>query len=203
MFLAKTPTIIKKYYPGLVWEIPNTQKNVYLTFDDGPVPEVTEWVLDLLSQHKIKATFFCIGDNVKKHSSIYNRILDEGHVVGNHTFNHLNGWRTGKKEYLKNIAECQKVVSTNLFRPPYGRIKKSHLKEISKNYKVVMWDVLSGDFDQKSSPDKCFENVVKNAVSGSIIVFHDSYKAEKNIKYALPRAIEYLIKNGFSFEALN
>jgi len=203
MFLAKTPTIIKKYYPKLIWDLPNDDNKIYLTFDDGPVPEITGWVLDLLMEHNIKATFFCIGDNVNKHSQIYQRILAEGHAVGNHTYNHLNGWKTSKGEYIKNVIECQKVVGSKLFRPPYGRIKKPQLNTLSLRYKIVMWDVLSGDFDENLTPKKCYENVVENTVSGSIIVFHDSLKAERNLKYALPKAVEYLMTKGFVFEKLN
>jgi len=202
MFLAKIPTIIKKYYPKLVWEVPNAEKKIYLTFDDGPIPEITEWVLDVLMQQNIKATFFCIGENVSKYTSVYKRILAEGHAVGNHTYNHLNGWKTGRGKYLQNIEECQKVIDSNLFRPPYGRIKKSQFKKLSTTYKIIMWDVLSGDFDQKTSPEKCCENVVKNTVSGSIIVFHDSLKAKRNLKHALPKAIEYLLAQGFVFDVL-
>jgi len=202
MFLVKPPTIIKKYYPNLVWDIPNTEKKIYLTFDDGPIPEITEWVLDLLAQNNIKATFFCIGDNVAKHTSVYKRILAEGHAVGNHTFNHLNGWKTGRVEYLNNIEQCSKLVDSNLFRPPYGRIKKSQLKNLSATHEIIMWDVLSGDFDQKTSPEKCYQNVVNNTESGSIIVFHDSLKAERNLNYALPKIIEYLLAEGFVFDVL-
>ena len=202
MFLVKPPTIIKKYYPNLVWDIPNTEKKIYLTFDDGPIPEITEWVLDLLAQNNIKATFFCIGDNVAKHTSVYKRILAEGHAVGNHTFNHLNGWKTGRVEYLNSIEQCSKLVDSNLFRPPYGRIKKSQLKNLSATHKIIMWDVLSGDFDQKTSPEKCYQNVVNNTESGSIIVFHDSLKAERNLNYALPKIIEYLLAEGFVFDVL-
>jgi len=202
MFLAKTPSIIKKYYPKLVWEVPNTERKIFLTFDDGPIPGVTEWVLDLLIHYNIKATFFCIGDNVVKHSAIYQRILAEGHAVGNHTFNHLNGWKSGGRKYLKGVVRCRQLVDSKLFRPPYGRVSKSQLKHISKTYKVVMWDVLSGDFDSKTSPEKCYDNVVNNTVSGSIIVFHDSLKAEKNLKQALPRAIEALLAQGFVFDVL-
>ena len=202
MFLAKTPAIIKKYYPKLVWEVPNPENKIFLTFDDGPIPEVTEWVLDVLLQHNIKATFFCIGDNVSKHNAIYMRILADGHAVGNHTYNHLSGWSTGMLKYLKNIEECSKLIDSNLFRPPYGRIKKSQLKYITKTHKVIMWSVLSGDFDLSTSPERCYQNVVKNTVSGSVIVFHDSFKAEASLKYALPKAIAYLLAEGFSFDVL-
>mgnify|MGYP000253532389 CR=1 FL=1 len=202
MFLAKSPAIIKKYYPNLVWDIPNTEKKIYLTFDDGPIPVITEWVLDLLLSHKIKATFFCIGENVAKYPTIYKRILSEGHAVGNHTLNHLDGWKTSRSSYIKNVIECQQLVESTLFRPPYGRVKKSQLKKLSLRYKTIMWDVLSGDFDQKTTPEKCSENVINNTVSGSIIVFHDSLKAERNLKYALPIAIEHLRAEGFVFDVI-
>ncbi len=203
MFLAKTPAIIKKYYPQLIWDVPNNEQKIYLTFDDGPIPEITEWVLQLLQEKQVRATFFCIGDNVKKHPELYQKILNEGHVVGNHTFNHLEGWKTGTWKYLKNIEECHQLVNSKLFRPPYGRIKKSQANKIVRKYKVVMWDVLSGDFDQKTTPEKCYNNVVQNVNSGSIIVFHDSLKAERNLKYALPKAIDYLLEKGFVFDVLN
>ncbi|NQX98848.1 MAG: polysaccharide deacetylase family protein [Flavobacteriales bacterium] len=202
MFLAKSPTIIKKYYPQLVWDIPNNNNKIYLTFDDGPIPEITDWVLDLLAEYNIKATFFCIGDNVEKYPIIYQRILDENHVVGNHTFNHVNGWKTKDEIYFENIEKCFKQVNSTLFRPPYGRIKKSQLKELSKKYSIIMWDVLSGDFDAKTTPEKCYSNVIKNTQTGSVIVFHDSVKAIENLKYALPKSIEYLLEQGFFFDVL-
>ncbi len=202
MYLAKSPAIIKKYYSALVWDIPNDKNNIFLTFDDGPIPGVTEWVLDVLKQYNVKATFFCIGDNVANHSAVYQRTIAEGHAVGNHTFNHLNGWKTRSETYLANVQYCQEMVDSKLFRPPYGKIKQSQLKVINRHYSIVMWDVLSGDYDQKTTPEKCYENVVSNVRSGSIIVFHDSIKAEKNLKYALPRVIEYLLEQGFVFEVL-
>lgn len=202
MFLVKSPTIIKKYYPKLVWDIPNTQNKIFLTFDDGPVPEVTEWVLDILKKYQIKATFFCIGNNAKLHPKIYQRIKTEGHAIGNHTFNHLNGWETTDNDYFESIEQCQKVVASNLFRPPYGRIKKSQLKNVNEHYSIIMWDVLSGDFDVKTSPKKCYKNVVNNTKEGSIIVFHDSVKASENLYYALPKAIDYLLKEGFVFDRI-
>lgn len=202
MYLAKPPTILKKYYAQLTWNIPNTDNIIYLTFDDGPIPEITTWVLDILKQHGILATFFCIGDNVKNHPSIYQRILSEGHAVGNHSQNHLNGWKTTDEIYFDNIKECSKLVSSNLFRPPYGRIKKAQYAIINPQYKIVMWDVLSGDFDVKTSPEKCYKNVINNVQSGSIIVFHDSIKAAENMKFALPKAIEFLLEKGFVFKTI-
>jgi peptidoglycan/xylan/chitin deacetylase (PgdA/CDA1 family) len=203
MFLAKSPILIKKYYSQLIWDIPNGENKIFLTFDDGPIPEITEWVLDILLQYKVKATFFCIGDNVIKHPVIYQRIIKEGHTVGNHTQNHLKGWKTTNDIYIKNIEACAHHVSSKLFRPPYGRIKKAQLKGIKDSYKIVMWDVLSGDFDLKTTPEKCYQNVVKNTKSGSIVVFHDSIKASENLKYALPKAIEFLLEKGYVFELIS
>lgn len=202
MFLVKSPAIIKKYYPNLIWEVPNSENKIYLTFDDGPIPEITEWVLDVLKQYNIKATFFCIGDNVVKYPTVFQRIIVEGHIAGNHTFNHLNGWKTSSEIYLANIEACKEVLNTFIFRPPYGRIKKSQVQDLSKAYRIIMWDVLSGDFDAKTSPEKCYNNVIKNTKSGSIIVFHDSIKAAENLKATLPKAIEYLLEQGFVFDVL-
>ena len=203
MFFAKSPTIIKKYYSQLTWDIPNQENKIYLTFDDGPIPGITEWVLDVLNEHQIKATFFCIGDNVIKYPAIYQRILDEGHAVGNHTQNHLNGWKIEDKDYFRNVDACADMVNSKLFRPPYGRIRKSQLTTLKKEYSIIMWDVLSGDFDHKTSPEKCLSNVIKNTKSGSILVFHDSIKASENLKYALPKAIEVLLGKGFVIDVIS
>ena len=207
---VKTNRLIKKVFSNLVWDMPNTDNKIYLTFDDGPIPEVTEWVLDILKQEKIKATFFCIGDNIQKHPNIYNRILTEGHQTGNHTFNHLNGWKTNTVDYIANFKLCeiehlkQNTKHFFLFRPPYGKIKLSQTKLIKQlGYKIIMWDVLSYDFDTTLSPEKCLENVISNTTQGSIIVFHDSVKAEKNLKYALPKAIQVLKDKGFVFDVIS
>lgn len=206
---VKTNRLVKMIFKNLIWDIPNSDKRIYLTFDDGPIPEVTEWVLDVLKQEKIKATFFCIGDNIKKHPSIYNRILSEGHETGNHTFNHLNGWKTNTADYIANFNLCQseelklKTFNSFLFRPPYGKIKPSQSKIIRQlGYKIIMWDVLSYDFDANVSPEECLENVISNTAQGSIIVFHDSLKAANNIKYALPKAIHFLKRKGFVFDVI-
>ena len=207
---VKTNTWIKKIFNNLVWDIPNSNKRIYLTFDDGPIPNVTEWVLEILKSEDIKATFFCIGDNIKKHPEVYKRILSEGHQTGNHTFNHLNGWKTKTKSYLGNFELCEtehlklNTEHSFLFRPPYGKIKPSQSKAIRQlGYKIIMWDVLSYDFDPTISVEKCLENVISNTEQGSIIVFHDSIKAEKKLKYALPKTIQILKDKGFIFDVIS
>lgn len=207
---VKTNSLIKKVFNNLVWDIPNSDKKIFLTFDDGPIPEITEWVLDILKSEEIKATFFCIGDNIKKHPEVYKRILAQGHQTGNHTFNHLNGWKTETNHYIDNFklceTECLKLNTEHsfLFRPPYGKIKPSQTKAIRNlGYKIIMWDVLSYDFDPNIIPEKCLENVISNTEQGSIIVFHDSKKAEKNLKYALPKAIQILKNKGFVFDVIS
>lgn len=202
MFLVKSPSIIKKYYPRLVWDIPNEENKIYLTFDDGPIPEITEWVLDILKQYNIKATFFCLGCNAAKNAKILEQIRERGHVVGNHSCHHLSGWDSSDEAYLNNIKKANKLLNTKLFRPPYGRIKKSQITNLIEDYKVIMWDVLSGDFDPKTTPEKCYNNVIKNTKTGSVIVFHDSVKASENLKYALPKTIEYLLEQGFIFDVI-
>ena len=203
MFLAKSPKIIKKYYPQLVWDIPNLENKIYLTFDDGPIPEITPWVLAILKQYKIKATFFCLGCNVAKNPEILAQIIKEGHAVGNHLYHHLSGWDTDDEAYFSNVKKCNEVVNSKLFRPPYGRIKKSQIAILDKIYKIVMWDVLSGDFEAKTTPEKCFQNVIKNTKSGAIIVFHDSVKAFSNLENTLPKTIEYLLEKGFVFDKIS
>lgn len=202
MYLAKTPLALKKAYPNLIWDLPNENNTIYLTFDDGPTPEVTEWTLEVLQQHDVKATFFVVGENVKKHPKVYQRILEEGHAIGNHTQHHLNGWKTKTVDYIKDVKICQEQLNTNLFRPPYGKIKRAQIKRLKDQYKIIMWDVLSGDFDVNIHPEKCFTNVVEKVQSGSIIVFHDSLKAQENLKYALPKTIAYLKAQGFVFEII-
>jgi len=202
MYLSKSPKIVKKYYQNLVWDIPNDEKKIYLTFDDGPTPEITPWVLEMLNQHQITATFFCLGCNIEKHPDIYKAIIDGGHTVGNHTYHHLNGWHTADEDYFRNIKKCNDFIHSKLLRPPYGRIRKSQANKLSAEYKIIMWDVLSGDFDPKTTKEKCLYNVVKYTKSGSIIVFHDSVKAAEKLKYTLPQAIEILLDSGFVFDTV-
>jgi peptidoglycan/xylan/chitin deacetylase (PgdA/CDA1 family) len=209
---VKTHWSIKKLFSNYVWSIPNNENKVYLTFDDGPTPEITEWTLSQLKKYNAKATFFCIGDNIRKFPEIFEKIVAEGHHIGNHTFNHLKGWKTKKEKYIENAAICNSEIlkssifnlQSKLFRPPYGKIKPSQSKVLRKlGYKIIMWDVLSEDYDSTISPEKCLENVLKNVTSGSIIVFHDSKKAYRNLEYALPRTLEFLKEKGFVCEKID
>lgn len=205
MYLAKTPILLQWLYPSLRWHQARNEKKLYLSFDDGPIPEITPWVLAELDKVGAKATFFCIGDNVRKHPEIFQLLKEKGHRIGGHTFNHLNGWQTATEQYLNNIKDCDHYFQTDLFRPPYGRIKRSQVsavQQLPQHYQIIMWDVLSGDFDQKISPTTCLHNVLKNAQNGSIIVFHDSLKAEKNLRYTLPIALSYWKEHGYSFATL-
>ncbi|TKC05482.1 polysaccharide deacetylase family protein [Pedobacter polaris] len=205
MYLVKSPLLLKWYYSALIWNKPRSAKIVYLTFDDGPIPNVTDFVLNTLKSFDAKATFFCIGDNIVKHPEIFEKLKKDGHAIGNHTFNHLKGWKTKDDTYINNCLKCQELTQSNLFRPPFGRIKKSQssiLKSLIPNLNIIMWDVLSGDFDIDLSPEKCFQNVIKNTENGSIIVFHDSLKAFDRLKYALPKTIQYLSDKGYQFGTL-
>lgn len=205
MYLVSTPKLLRAFYPSLVWQIDTLQKELYLTFDDGPHKTVTPFVLETLKQYDAKATFFCIGKNVDANKEVYKRIIDEGHSVGNHTQNHLNGWKTSKYYYIKNIAVASERINSTLFRPPYGRIKKSQIKSLQtpdSQLKIIMWSVLSGDFDTNISGEKCLKNVLKNSKQGSIVVFHDSEKAFERLQYALPKTLEHFSKQGYQFKAL-
>lgn len=210
----KTPTVAKRMFPNYVWDIPTTEKVIYLTFDDGPTPEITNWTLDVLKQYYAKATFFCIGNNIEKHPDIFQNILENGHGIGNHTQNHIKGWKTKAKDYLKNIAEAQEVVdskminlqspTSNLFRPPYGQITPKQGKRLlDLGYKIIMWDVLSFDWEASVEKETCLENVISKTTTGSIIVFHDSIKASRNMQYALPKVLEHFTNEGYCFKALN
>lgn len=202
MYLINAPFFLRLYYPKVTFNRSRNERKVYLTFDDGPIPEVTPFILETLAAQRIKATFFCVGDNIEKHRTIYDRILSEGHRVGNHTFNHLRGWDTDDQVYLENIAKCQQLTKTTLFRPPYARAKKSQLKVLHQGYDVIFWDVLSGDFDEQISPEKCYQNVIRHVRNGSIIVFHDNIKAIPRVSYALPKVITYLKEKGYAFGVL-
>jgi peptidoglycan/xylan/chitin deacetylase (PgdA/CDA1 family) len=205
LYLVKTPWWIKKWlYPDYLWSMPRNQKKIYLTFDDGPHPIATTFILDALKKYNAIATFFCIGKNIAAHPDIYKRILSEGHATGNHTHDHLNGWKTKDKTYFENIIQASKYIDSRLFRPPYGRISRFQAKQAADkmNFTIVMWSVLSADFDIAITPQKCWRNVKRSAGNGSIIVFHDSEKAMERMKYALTETLEYFSKKGFVFEKL-
>ncbi len=206
-YMVKTPWWLKKMYPSLVWDIPSEEKVLYLTFDDGPHKIFTPLVLSHLQQFNAKATFFCIGKNVGETPSVYSAILQQGHAVGNHTQNHLNGWKTKDDIYIQNIAEASAHIQSGLFRPPYGRITKFQAALLQQRqagpFVIIMWDVLSGDFDTDLSPERCLQNVMMYAKPGSIIVFHDSAKAFDRMNYALPRVLEHFSNRGFTFKTLS
>ncbi|MBL7739671.1 MAG: polysaccharide deacetylase family protein [Chitinophagaceae bacterium] len=206
-YFVKTPWWLKKIYPSYTWDIKTNEKILYLTFDDGPHEQATIFVLDELKKYNAKATFFCIGKNVAAHPDIYKRISDEGHAVGNHTCHHLNGWKTRDEEYLKDVADAARLINTFLFRPPYGRIRSFQAKNIGKAMKqplakIIMWDVLSGDFDTMLTKEECLQNVVLNAKKGSVVVFHDSQKAFRLLEFVLPRVLDFFTAEGYRFQAL-
>lgn len=210
-FWVKTNNIVKRIFYNQVWDIPNTQNTVYLTFDDGPTPEITEWVLAILDHHNIPATFFCIGNNIDKHPDIFNKVIAHGHRIGNHTYNHLKGWKTKNDDYIRNTKACEEAITkhtqgkinTRLFRPPYGKIKPIQSRLLRKQgYQIIMWDVISMDYDKTVTPEECIQNVIRNTRQGSIIVFHDSQKAFQNLEYVLPKAIQGLKERGFRFDVL-
>jgi peptidoglycan/xylan/chitin deacetylase (PgdA/CDA1 family) len=205
MYLVKTPWWLRTLYPSLEWRRKGTDKNIYLSFDDGPHETATPFVLDQLKQYNAKASFFCIGKNVAAYPELYQNIIAAGHTIGNHTQSHVNGWKTKDEVYLQDIAEASALIHSDLFRPPYGRIKRSQVKKLKRqnpNTKIIMWDVLSGDFDADLTPDACLGYVVYHARPGSIVVFHDSAKALNRLQYALPKTLEHFTKEGYTFKAL-
>lgn len=206
MFLHKTPSLLQWLYPNLIWKEKTDAKIIYLTFDDGPIPEVTPWVLEQLKKHNAKATFFCVGDNIRKYPHVFKQVIDGKHAVGNHTFHHLNGWKTDSTSYLKDFLSCEEEIqkhnySTQLFRPPYGRITPRQIKQLNSR-QIVMWDVLSGDFLSRLKPEEVLDKSIKNTQNGSIVVFHDSQKAYKNLAIVLPQYLEHFIQLGYEFHAL-
>jgi peptidoglycan/xylan/chitin deacetylase (PgdA/CDA1 family) len=203
--MVNTPWLLKKLYPKRIWDIKGGEKCIYLTFDDGPIPDVTPFVLDVLKPYNAKATFFCIGDNVLKHPDIFEQVKAGGHSIGNHTYNHLKGWVTPDKTYLDNFLKADEVLAVKLFRPPYGRIKSSQVKLLQQakpGLEIIMWSVLSADYDTTLKPEKCLENVLQNTGAGDIVLFHDSLKARERMEYALPKALEFWSKEGYSFKAI-
>ena len=206
-YFVKTPGWLKRIYDRYIWNMPSDEKAIYLTFDDGPHPAATPFVLKQLRQYNALATFFCIGKNVVSHRELYNQIINEGHATGNHTYNHLNGWKTANDAYMKDIALASAVIDSDLFRPPYGRITSFQAKNLKpvmrgKNPRVIMWDVLSADFDINCSPKQCLANVLFSVMPGSIVVFHDSEKAYPRLEYALPRILDHFSDKGYAFRSL-
>lgn len=199
---VRPPFFYKLLLPQLIWKIQTDEPVIYLTFDDGPHPEITQEVLDILESYQAKATFFCVGENVKKYPDTYQMILDKGHATGNHSFNHLSGWKASRKEYFENVEKCAKYVDSHLFRPPYGKINILHIPYLKITYRVVMWSVLPHDYSSKITPEQCLQNAIKYSEAGSIVVFHDSEKALKNMMYALPRFLEYFSEKDYKFKLL-
>ena len=203
MFIERPPYLYRILVSEAFWRIQSKQKCVYLTFDDGPIPGVTPWVLDLLDNYGIKATFFCVGDNVARNPDIFEDIKSRGHRVGNHTMNHIQAPGFSQASYLDNVEKANKLIKSNLFRPPHGWMKRSQAKAVKENYRIIMWDVVTRDYSNKMTPEKVFENIRKYTRNGSIIVFHDSLKAEEKLRYALPKSIEWLIAKGYEFKVFS
>ena len=194
--------ILQKLFPSLIWNLTSKEKVIYITFDDGPHPELTPFILQELNKYNAKATFFIIGEEVDSYPSLYKDILKGNHSVGNHTYSHLNGWTTKNSEYFSDVEKCHSIINSKLFRPPFGRIKPSQIRHLKKAFKIVMWDVLSWDFHKNTSSDRCFKIIKKKTKNGSIIVFHENDKAIKNVKYCLPKMLEYFNKKGYVFKAI-
>lgn len=209
-YFVKTPGLIPLLFWKQTWRILSEKKTIYLTFDDGPTAEITKWILDTLQQYHAKATFFCIGKNIEAHPDLFKRISEDGHAIGNHTFDHLNGWKTANKDYLDSVLKTEKIMlnlnphaSSPLFRPPYGKIKNSQTRSLmAHNFTIIMWSVLSADFDASINADRCLKNVIKNTEDGSIVVFHDSVKAFDKLKLVLPKVLQHFSKKGFVFKRI-
>jgi len=200
--VSRIMPLIQQMDKRMLWRVETTEKVLYLTFDDGPIPELTPWVLDVLKEHGAKATFFCMGRNVEAHPELFQRLLAEGHAVGNHTWDHPSGWRTPRTDYFRSVLRCQRLTRTDLFRPPYGRATSAQINALRKRFKLVMWDVLSGDFEERMTGEDCFELVKLKAKPGSIIVFHDNLLSEIRMKHALPRVLAHYKGLGYRFEPL-
>ena len=197
MILSHPPELLRRLYPSLMWEVKTKKNNIYLTFDDGPTPGVTDLVLDKLKAYGAKATFFCLGNNSKKHPDLFNRIIAEGHAIGNHTYNHMNGWKNTTSDFLADVRSFEEFHQTKLFRPPYGKLTPSQITALKKEYKIVMWSILSLDYDTRVSPQKCQETTFRKLKPGSIVVFHDSEKAKRNMLPTLDKVLEKIYENGW------
>lgn len=203
MYLVKTPKVVQKLFSNVIWRIPSDSKSIFLTFDDGPIPEVTPFILETLEQYNAKGSFFCVGENVEKYPEIFNRIVAKGHTVGHHGYSHISGWKTNHEEYLKDVQKGADIVNSPFFRPPYGKLKHSQYTELSKKYNIIMWDVLVGDFDKNISVGKCYSNIVKNTHRGSILVLHDNLKTKGIITELLPKVLEHFSSKDYQFKALD
>ena len=203
-YFTKKPWILKQIYGKCIWEMDEKQKVLYLTFDDGPHPTETGFILDLLKQYNALATFFCLGENIEAYPDIFHKVVAEGHGVGNHTYSHLDGWRTPNEKYFTDIKKADALIHSKLFRPPYGHITRFEVKRLREEfqYNTIMWSIMAGDFDKKTSGEQCLKNVTQNAKEGSIIVFHDNDSASANMRYALPHILERFSKEGFRFEKI-
>lgn len=200
--IARPPRLLRQLYPGALWRLPETEKVIYLSFDDGPVPGITTEALSVLEQYNAKATFFCVGENVQRYPDIYSTLLKSGHAVGNHTQHHTDGWQVSTKAYLRDVKRCEEHVHSKLFRPPYGRLRQSQMKLLKRHYSIVMWDVLTCDFDSRLTGEACLQLALQLTRKGSIVVFHDSLKAKERVLYALPKYLEILSSDGWVFKAL-
>lgn len=203
--LVTPPLLPRLFFRDAIWRIPSSEgcaKSVFLTFDDGPAPGVTEKVLSILQRNKIKASFFCLGKNIEKHKGLFDELSSEGHLCANHSFTHLNGWRTKNADYISDVERCSSYFSNSFFRPPYGKISPQQFQSLKKKYRIVFWDVISNDFDNRITPRQCLLNVTKHVRNGSLIVFHDSEKARKNLEFALPNTIDFLLDKGYNFSVL-
>lgn len=208
MIIYRTPALLRWLYPGLLWRMPVGENKLYLTFDDGPIPELTPWILEVLARQNVKATFFCVGDNVQKHPTIFEETRAAGHELANHTYHHVKGWQMSTANYLKEVAQCDEVLAPlgerkkRLFRPPYGRISRKQIAQLLPHYEIVMWDVLTADYDSRQSPQDCLRNSLQSTRDGSIVVFHDNVKASNNIRYALEPYIAGCLEQGYTFHTL-
>lgn len=202
MFIEQPPWFYRALFPGVTWRIPAEKKCVYLTFDDGPIPEVTPWVLDQLDELGVKATFFMVGDNVRKHPDTFRMVVERGHCVGNHTFNHIQGIRYRTRNYLANVEKAAEYIPSNLFRPPHGHMRLPQTLCLRRRYRIIMWDVVTRDYSPHLTPDEVFDNVRRYVRNGSVIVFHDSLKAERNMREAMPRAVRWLQEQGYEFKTI-
>ena len=200
MFIEQPPQFIRWLYPRACWRMSASERAVYLTFDDGPIPDVTPWVLEVLNKYHIKATFFMVGDNVRKHFDEFKMVVEHGHRIGNHTYNHLQGLRERTDHYIANIEKVENFLATNLFRPPHGLMRLSQYRALRERYRIIMWDLVTRDYDSRLTGEQVLSKVKRYVRPGSIITFHDSVRSADSLRYALPRAIEWLLAEGYEFK---